>query len=275
VSDPERPLAGRRILVTRRAAQASTLGERLRALGAVIVECGAIEIEPPEDTGPLDRALRALHRYHWLLLTSANAVSALAGRLAVLGLDPAAALAGVRVAVVGPATGEAFRERFLGRQPDAQPAGDYRAEGLLAALPAEVAGLAFLLPSSDRARDVLPRTLAARGAAVDVVVAYRTVAAPELAARLEEAFAAGLDLATFASPSAVESFVAAAGERSRAVPAAAIGPVTAEAAAAAGLDVRVVARPSTVEGLVAGLVAYFEAGGAGKSGTDARLTRGR
>jgi uroporphyrinogen-III synthase len=259
----ERPLSGRRVLVTRRAEQATTLTARLEALGAQVIECGAIEIQPPEDPGPLDRALGSLHRYHWLLLTSTNAVAAVAERMTVLGREPGAALAGLRVGVVGAATAEAFRKRFPGRAVDAEPAAEFRAEGLLAALPSDVAGLAFLIPASDRARDALARTLVARGARVDVVVAYRTTAPPELSARLAEALGRGPEIVTFASPSAVESFVAAAGARARDVPAAAIGPVTARAAEAAGLDVRVVARPSTAEGLVAALLAYFAGGSNG------------
>jgi uroporphyrinogen-III synthase len=86
---------------------------------------------------------------------------------------------------------------------------------------------------------------------VDVGVAYATVEPPDLAARAAAALAEGFDLLAFASPSAVESFAHAAGERARGLPAVAIGPTTAEAARAAGFEVRAVARPSTAEGLAA------------------------
>jgi len=68
------PLAGRRVLVTRAAHQASKLSEGLRALGAEPVEVPVLEIQPPADLAPLDRALRALDLYDWLILTSANTV---------------------------------------------------------------------------------------------------------------------------------------------------------------------------------------------------------
>jgi uroporphyrinogen-III synthase len=251
------PLAGRRILVTRRPRQASALADGLRRLGAVVVEVPAIDVVRPEDTSPLDHALRGLGRYQWLLLTSANAVAAVHDRLTALGLDRDPAAGGVRVASVGASTSEAFLSRF-GHAVDLQPTSDFRAEGLAEAFTSvDVTGLRFLLPTSDRARDVLPRALRVRGAEVDVVVAYRTVAAPGLAERLAKELDAGLDLATFASPSAVESFVAAAGSRAGGVPAAVIGPSTAQAARAGGIEVRVVAEPSTVEGLLTAVVGLW------------------
>jgi uroporphyrinogen-III synthase len=77
-----------------------------------------------------------------------------------------------------------------------------------------------------------------------------TIEGGALAQRLRD----GLDVAVFASPSAVEAFTASAGEAGRSVPAAVIGPTTAEAARAAGLTVLAVAEPSTVEGLLAALI---------------------
>ena len=98
----------------------------------------------------------------------------------------------------------------------------------------------------------MSRGLAERGAVVDRVVAYRTVSADGGQA-LDQILRSGADVAVFASPSAVEAFAAFAGEDGRAVPAAVIGPTTAEAARAAGLTVLAVAEPSTVEGLLAAL----------------------
>jgi uroporphyrinogen-III synthase len=89
---------------------------------------------------------------------------------------------------------------------------------------------------------------------VDGVVAYVTVPPHGLGPRLEELARQGFDLLTFASPSAVENLMAAAGAGARGLPAAVIGPVTEAAARAAGLDVRAVAEPSTAEGLVTAVV---------------------
>jgi uroporphyrinogen-III synthase len=251
-----RPLAlsGRRILVTRDAERAGALASRLREHGALVVELPAIAIVPPRDASALDAALRALARYDWLLFTSANGVRATRSRLESLGLAERRL---PRVATVGSSTAAAFRSSFQGREPALQPPGDFSGGGLAAAFAAEpLDGRRCLLPTSDRARDELARELRSRGAAVDVVVAYRTVAPADLAERLREAVAPGLDLVVLASPSAVEN-LAATGVLPATMPFAAIGPTTEQAARAAGLSRGVVASPSTAEGLIEAVLAWF------------------
>lgn len=244
-----KPLQDRRILVTRRSEQAASLVEALSALGATVVEVPLVAHEPPADARPLDEALGRLGRYDWLAFTSANAVEAVAARLARLG---AALPAGVRLASVGPATAHAIAAHFTGRRADLQPASEFRAEALVEAFRAhDLAGRHVLLPVSDRARDTLANGLRAQGAVVDGVVAYRTTTPDDVRARLERSLAEGLDLVVLASPSAVEGLGAALGGRARGLPVAVIGPVTEEAARNAGLDVRVVASPATALGLVA------------------------
>ncbi len=103
------PLTGRRVLVTRAAHQAGKLSDGLRALGVEPVEVPVIEIQPPPNFASLDRALRSLSEYDWLILTSANTVQALADRAAVLGLHLSAASL-LNVAAVGEATATAARE---------------------------------------------------------------------------------------------------------------------------------------------------------------------
>lgn len=246
-----RPLEGRRVLVTRRAEQASMLIQGLESLGATVVAIPVIEIAAPEDTGPLDDALGDLARFETLLLTSANAVATVASRLEALGLPPEA-LAGIEIAVVGAATAAELRRRFPSLPEARRPAADFSAESMLADLLREnVTGRRYLLPASDRARDLLASGLERAGARVERVVAYRTVTPPGLKDAVASALLCGFDLAVFASPSAVEGFVAASDAAScRGLPAAVIGPVTAAAALAAGFRVIVSASPSTVGGLL-------------------------
>jgi uroporphyrinogen III methyltransferase / synthase len=253
-----KPLEGRRILVTRRRAQAGALADGLAALGATVIEVPLIAQEPPDDAAPFDAALGRLDRCDWIAFTSANAVGAVAERLAHLAL---ALPPGVKLASVGPSTSAEIAERFPGRRADLEPASEYRADGLAEAFRAHVlTGRRVLLPVSDRARDTLARGLRERGAEVEAVVAYRTVTPAGTGDLLERARAGGLDLVTLASPSAVEGLVAALGGRARGLAVAAIGPVTEEAARAAGLDVRVVAAPATAEGLVAAVARHFQGG---------------
>jgi uroporphyrinogen-III synthase len=245
------PLAGRRILVTRRPAQASRLVDGLTALGASVVEVPAIETLPVEDQRTLDEALTRLATFDWVVFTSANAVRFTRERCDALAVPPDSLAAGPNVAVVGPSTAAALAEHFPGVPVGRMPESDFRAEGLVSALAdVDVADQRILLPSAERARDVLPRALTARRARVEVAVAYRTVAPPGLAATLAARLREGLDLALFASPSAVENFAGAAGPLVQGLPVAVMGPVTEAAAREVGMDVRAVATPSTVEGLI-------------------------
>ncbi|MGO8759386.1 MAG: uroporphyrinogen-III synthase [Terracidiphilus sp.] len=106
------PLAGKRVLVTRAVQQAGKLSEGLRALGAEAVEVPVLEIRPPESYEALDRALRALNGYDWLILTSANAVRALGERAAAIGV-PLRDASTAKVAAVGEATAAAARKAGL------------------------------------------------------------------------------------------------------------------------------------------------------------------
>jgi uroporphyrinogen-III synthase len=249
-------LSGRRVLVTRRAAQAATLSARLRALGAEVVEIPAIEIALPEDPEPFERALARLADYDWLVVTSANAANAVRQGLERLGRGQELRRPRPALAAVGPETARVLTDRLDERAVDLLPASDFRAEGLVAAFAQRgpLAGQRLLLPVADRARETLAAGLRRLGAQVDVVVAYRTTTPPGLAAAIAEGLERGIDLALFASPSAVEGFAAAAGPRARGVPACVMGPITESAARDAGLEVLGVASPSTLDGLLAAVV---------------------
>ena len=245
-------LAGRRIVVTRRPGQASRLTELLEQRGAHVVEVPSIEIVPVRDPAPLDEALRALERYQWLVFTSANAVGALLGRLVALGLEPRLTGRGPRIASVGPATTTALAASFPADRVSLEPASEHRAAGLVQAFASEgVRGARVFVPASSRGRGELAAGLHDLGAQVEVAVAYETVVPGDLDARVRACIDSGFDLVAFASPSAVDGFASAAGERVRGLRAAVIGPTTAQAAEAAGFDVCAVASPSTVEALVA------------------------
>jgi uroporphyrinogen-III synthase len=245
-------LDGRRIVVTRRKGQASSLVDGLRELGATVVELPAIEIAAPKEFGPLDAALGALDQYDWIVLTSTNAVAALLSRLTFLGLYPRLSGPRTKLASVGAATTAALGASFPEDRVAVEPKEEFRAQGLLAALAdRRPAGKRVLLPASNLARDELAEGLRRLGAQLDVVVAYTTIEPPGLDAAVARCLDEGFDLALFASPSAVEAFAQAAGERARGLPVAVIGPTTEAAARGRGLDVRGVAKPSTLEALVA------------------------
>lgn len=243
------PLAGRRIVVTRAREQAATLASALRALGADAVELPSIEIRAVEDYEALDRAIARLESYDWLIFTSANGVRFFLRRLDRSGRD-LRAIRG-RIAAIGPATRAALEQLHLRAD---RVAAEFVAEGLLDALGGEeMRGKRVLLPRAAVARDTLPEGLRARGAAVDVTPAYRTVAPENLAARAGEIFSAPRrpDWIAFTSSSTVQNLVAAAGREALAgIRIASIGPVTSSTIRNAGLPVTVEARRFDEDGLV-------------------------
>ena len=256
-----RPLFGRRIVVTRARAQASALADRLTELGADVVELPMIRIAPPEDPGPLLEAVGRLDAFDWIVFTSANAVEAFFDALAAAKRD-SRALARVRVCAVGPATAERLGQ--FGIRPDAQPE-TFRGATVCDALAragATLNGARVLCPRADIAPKDLPEALAARGAAVTEVVAYRTLPEPVAPDFLEDLSAERIDWVTFTSSSTVKNFLAAVGaERLRAWNArlASIGPSTSETLRESGFPPTVEAATHTTDGLIEAILAW-EAG---------------
>jgi uroporphyrinogen III methyltransferase/synthase len=247
-------LAGKRIVITRAAAQAAGLGRTLADLGAQPIYLPTVEIAPMDDYEALDRALRCLDKYQWLVFTSANAVAIFWERLGD------GRLPSLKVAAIGPATAQALEKRSV--RPALVPE-EYVAEAVAAAL-GEVAGQWFLWPRAESAREGLADELGRRGAIVHEIPVYRTLPAAPAPAGLREV-GRGVDAITFASASAARNFAAlAAGGLAAAVDQAVmacIGPVTAQAAREAGLRVDVVAATYTTDGLVAALAEHFAAAG--------------
>ena len=246
-----RPLHARRVVVTRARAQASGLAAALRALGAEVVELPAIRIVPRLDSQEVRDAVQSIHAYALVCLTSPNGVRLLFDALAAAGRD-ARALANATVAAIGPGTAAALAER--GIRADIVPERSI-AEGLVESLrDFEVADRPVLVARAAEARDVLPEALRERGAKVDVVALYETVAEQPDPAAVEAAREA--DYVTFTSSSTVRNFIDAVGgrlpERARIV---SIGPVTSEAAREAGLTVDVEADRHDPDGLVEALLA--------------------
>ena len=222
--DRVRPLSGVTVAVTRARAQASGLAARLRGLGASVVEAPAIRIVPLDGLAPV------LSRYDLVCLTSPNGVRILFERLAASGLD-ARALAGARVAAIGPGTARALSS--YGVIADFVPSERFVAEGLVEAL-ADVPVSRALVARAASARDVLVDGLRSRGAQVDVVALYETVAEPLDHAQL--AAVAGADYVTFTSSSTVRFFMESAGAQRLRARLVSIGPVTSATLREHGLE---------------------------------------
>ena len=283
----DRPLFGKRVLITRTRRQASALARLLADEGAVPVELPAIEIEPSFDEAVVAAALGSLSSgaYAWAVFTSANAVELWFGLMRQRGLD-ARAFGGVRVAAIGPATAEALAERGIAA--DAVP-GEYVAEAVVGALREAPLrpGDRVLIPRAEAARPELVEGLRALGAEVDEVTLYRAAMPAEAPAEaLSLLRDGGIDIVTFTSSSTVRNLAALLGDDFRVIlsgddagagdvvssrrnlgrgdrPAlaverprpliACIGPITADTARELGLRVDVEAAEHTVPGLVAAL----------------------
>ena len=251
-----RPLFGKRIVVTRATQQAPILSEKLRELGADAIEMPATQIARL-DLAPLRASIDTISDYDWLIFTSQNAVAIFWEQLLGRGKD-SRALAGLKIAAVGPATAGALLEH--GITVDVIPE-RFVAEGLLESMREreDVAGGKVLYITAEGARDVLPAGLREIGASLVIVEAYRTIPDGAGAERLARAIEAGkVDLATFTSASAVRGYIEAVGEDlALRIPAASIGPQTSDALREAGIEVEAEAEESTIDGLVSAVLRAF------------------
>jgi uroporphyrinogen-III synthase len=245
------------VVVTRPGPKAQELITGLEALGAEVIPYPVMEVRPPEDPAPLDRACAHLADYDVVLLTSANGVQAVAERVAAWP-EP-----GPQVAVVGEQTAKAVRRRgwpvdFLPQQANA--------EGLLATLTARrpMVGLRCLFARAEEGREVLVEGLRAAGATVDLVTAYRTVAVPHSAAETRVTLGdRSIALVTFTSGACVDHFLArmaeaGLGDAARTWPAAVIGPVTRDACTRHGMRVVAIAEQPSGGAFLKAIRAYLK-----------------
>lgn len=267
-SSAYRPLAGRRIVVTRARAQAGGLAARIEELGGEVIKFPTIEIQPPESFAALDAAIARIAEYDWLIFTSVNGVEQFLARFDRSGKS-LAKIQGKRVAAIGPPTAERLKAAGIGSclVPE-----QFQAEGVLDALkPEELRGKRVLIPRAAKAREILPETLRQWGAVVDVVEAYRTaMPAPDvsiLSTLLQER---KVDMVTFTSSSTVWNFVKLFGGEKLSVildgtAIGCIGPITKATVEELGGNADLVSAEFTIPGLVRAMVDFFVRG-AGAAG---------
>ena len=252
-----RPLFGKRVLVTRSRTQSADLVELLERAGAEPVEVPTIEIQPVEDFCQVDSTLSDIGGFAWVIFTSTNAVEQLYARVDALGRD-ARLFHASRVAAIGTATASALRERgivadLVSRESVSQSLIDDLAEQ-------GIEEQRILLPGAEIRPDRLRRGLERLGAVIREVTLYRTVLPLGAGARLADALDAGVDVVTFTSSSTVTNFVSLLESdvsKLEGSLVACIGRVTSETARKAGLNVDIVADESTAAGLVNAIVGHY------------------
>jgi uroporphyrinogen III methyltransferase/synthase len=255
-----RPLFGQTIVVTRTRQQASELSQKLGELGANVIEAPTIELAPPTDWSEVDRVLKSIADFDWVVFTSQNGVQFTRQRLLELDLD-ARAFGKAKIAVIGDATARAIRdELFL--SVDLCPE-SFVAEALADALAAkdEVKGRRYLLLRADIARPILRERLLKDGASqVQDVPIYQTRSVADLPEPLLNALAGGgVNWITFTSSSTARNFAILVGDDYRTklanVKLASIGPITSATIRELGLTPTIEAQTFNIDGLVKALVA--------------------
>lgn len=265
----EKPLFGKRVVVTRTRKQAGILSEQLRRLGADVFELPTIRIEPPENLKEFAELVQDAHTYDWLIFTSPNGVEAFFEIFYKLYSD-AREIGGVRIAAMGPGTAQKIREYRMAV--DLMPK-TFVAEGLIEAFDEEVGtldNLKMLWVRAESARKVISKALHKKMVILDEAIAYRTVAETEDIsggiARFQEE---GGDVITFTSSSTVESFLKLGLPLPENLKIASIGPITSKTLQSNGLYVDIEAAQHDIPGLVRAVEGFFE----GEGAADGRVNR--
>ena len=254
------PLDRKTVLVTRPAAQSSEITRKLEELGATVLHCPTIEIASPVSWDDIDRAIRAVDSYDWLVFTSANGANSFFSRFAKLREQAFRKPASQFICAIGPATARAIES--AGARVDLLVK-DSRAEGILREIVERlgsehaIRGLSFLIPCARYTRDFLPVELRRFGARVDAVEAYQTVKPTVDIGSLFQLYQ--ISAITFTSPSTVSNFAKLIEADlldvlRRDMLACCIGPVTAAAAAEQGFK-RIVQAESTSSNALAKAIA--------------------
>ncbi|MCS7238780.1 MAG: uroporphyrinogen-III synthase [Thermoguttaceae bacterium] len=252
-----RPLFGRRILVTRPEEEGDQLVALLAELGAEVLSCPAIKISEPPDWTPVDQAIEELDGYDWIVFTSVNGVRYFLGRLRQKGRD-GRSFGKVRIAAIGPGTARELERHFL--RADLVPS-QYRSEvlgqelaGVLARLPNRPR---VLLVRASRGRPVLAEILSSSGAVVHQIAVYTSEDVTHPDPHVVQAFEAQrIHWVTITSSSIARSVVRMFGEKLRTAKLASISPVTSGTLRELGFEPTAEARQYTIPGLVAAILEW-------------------
>ena len=248
---------GRNILVPRASNQAGELSTIIRNKGGNPIEIPVIKITPTKHIDDLDRGIRSLDTYDWVVFSSVNGVRGVFERIFAMGLG-AEIFSSTKIGAIGPATARALTN--YGVDIALEPL-KYVSESMVT----EFANIgvkdnSILHFSAETTRNVLYEGLTRAGALVTQVSVYSTSTKTESRPMLAEVLTNNrIDIITFTSSSAVKGFLELLDGRDALVNViiACIGPITANTATENGLDVQVVAKVSTISGLISEILDYI------------------
>ena len=255
----EKPLVGKKILITRARDQAAVFSSSLRDLGAEVIELPTIEIVQPPSWKGLDRAIDQMESYDWVIFTSANGVNFFWQRWKERNKDRLPL--SLKTCAIGPATAYQLMEK--GIEVHYTPK-EFVAEAILQGFEKSmIKGKRILLARAKEARDILPEGLRKMGAKVDVVEAYRTVKPKGGSKRLKELLMKGkVDAITFTSSSTVNHFAELLKKDDlqnllSGITIACIGPITARTAKNWKMRVQIQPKEYTIPALTQAIVKHF------------------
>ena len=183
-------LSGHTVVLTRAEHQLGAARKLFEAAGAQVLDLPALVIGPPDSWGPLDDALGELEDFHWLVVSSANGVTAVDERLQAQGRSLARRPASLKIAAVGRKTAQQLED--LGATADFIPP-DFVADSLLENFPVGVWGQRILLPRvQSGGRTLLAEAFGEAGARVSEVAAYESRCPKDLPALTVAALEAGM-----------------------------------------------------------------------------------
>jgi len=198
------PLLGRRILVTRPAAQAGALAQRIAEQGGEPVLFPLLEIGPADDPAPLEMAISRLDDYSLAIFISPNAVDYSLPRILERRTWPAP----LQAAAIGPGTTAQLAMHGIDRV--VAPSARFDSESVLE-LPAfqrqRVAGRKVLVLRGNGGRELLADALRERGAEVDCVTCYRRSAPVDASPVVSRLHRGQLDALTISSSEALRNLL--------------------------------------------------------------------
>lgn len=249
-----RPLFGRRIVVTRTRTQAGGLSKQLADLGANVIEVPTIRIEPPKDLKEFAQLVMDAHTYDWVVFTSPNGVEKFFEIFYKLYQD-ARSIGGVKIAAIGPGTADKIKQYHLAV--DLLPA-KFVAEGLVEAFKEQqIENQTVLWVKAEQTREVLANELTGMQAIVDEAIAYRTVPEDQNHEAIQRFKEEGADVITFTSSSTVEHFLELNLPLPEGVKIASIGPITSETLTKHGLKIDIEATEHSIPGLVKAIQKFY------------------
>lgn len=258
----DKPLVGKRIIVTRAPEQAQELVHALERLGAEVLLLPTVRFAAASDWKVFDAALKKIAEFDWILFTSQNAVRFVCQHIRESGVgcelvqSPRPLVAAVGRATARAATVEGLRVDHVGK--------NHTGEGLVREISGLIHKRKVLLPRSDRGDDRLSKALREAGALLTEFVAYRTTVPDTLDPGILSGLRnAEVNAIIFASPSAFDNLSSFVGSGelakiSKRVHFAVIGPTTARALREAGIRTGIGAEESSAAGVADAIAEYFQ-----------------